>query len=179
MADEGDVLTDLNKAPAGNGEDTLPAAGIITQYVKDLSVENPNAPAVFQWKEQPQIDLQFNIGTNQVNDEVTEVELKINVTAKTSQGNVYLIELVYCGLVGIRNMTGEHAHAFLFSEAPRLLFPFARAIVADALRDAGFQPLMMDPVDFNGLYVKQLQQQRAQQEEARSASAPPTSEGSA
>lgn len=176
MADEGDILTDLNSNPAmGNGEDKLPSAGIITQYVKDLSVENPNAPEVFQWKEQPQIDLQFNIGANKISDEVTEVELKVNVTAKTSQGSLYLVELVYCGLIGIRNVPEEQAHAFLFAEAPRLLFPFARAVVADAVRDAGFQPLMIDPIDFNGLYIQQLQAKR-QQEAAAGDITPPAGE---
>ena len=170
MADEGDVLTDLDlNEAAGNGADNMPAAGIISQYVKDLSVENPNAPQVFQWNEQPQIDLQFNIGADKVNEEVTEVTLKINVTAKTSQGNAYLVELAYCGLVGIRNIPEEQAHAFLFAEAPRLLFPFARAIISDATRDAGFQPLVMDPIDFTGLYVQQLQ---AKQEREASAAAP-------
>ncbi|MFZ9394463.1 MAG: protein-export chaperone SecB [Erythrobacter sp.] len=171
MAEEGDVLTNLDTNPAaGNGADTLPAAGIITQYVKDLSVENPNSPAVYQWTEQPQIDLQFNIGANKVNDEVSEVELKVNVVAKTSQGNAYLVELVYCGLIGIRNVPDDQAHAFLFAEAPRLLFPFARQVVADAVRNAGFQPLMIDPIDFNGLYFQQLQAKREQ--EAAMAAAP-------
>lgn len=162
MADEGDVLTDLdnNTAAGANGADNLPSVGLITQYVKDLSVENPNAPAVYQWTEQPQIDLQFNIGANKVSEEVTEVELKINLTAKSSQGNAYLIELVYCGLVGIRNVPEEQAHAFLFAEAPRLLFPFARAIIADAVREAGFQMAPIDPIDFNGLYLQQLQAKR-------------------
>lgn len=171
MADEGDVLTNLDTNPAtGNGADNLPSAGIITQYVKDLSVENPNAPAVYQWTEQPQIDLQFNIAANKINEEVTEVELKVNVASKTSQGNAYLIELVYCGLIGIRNVPDDQAHAFLFAEAPRLLFPFARQVVADAVRDAGFQPLLIDPIDFNGLYFQQLQAKREQ--EAAAAATP-------
>lgn len=165
MADEGDILTDLDmNDPQPNGADTQPSAGIITQYVKDMSVENPNAPDVYQWTEQPQIDLQFNIGANKINEEVTEVELKINLAAKTDKGNAYLVELVYCGLVGLRNIPEEQAHAFLFAEAPRLLFPFARSIIADAVRDAGFPPMMMDPIDFNGLYVQQLQAKRAQEE---------------
>lgn len=157
MADEGDILTDLNMDPAPNGADTSPVAGIIQQYVKDLSVENPNAPESFQYKDQPQIDLQFNIGAKSVGDEVHEIELKVNVTAKTDKGNVYLVELAYCGLVGMRNMPDEQMHAFMYAEAPRLLFPFARRVIADATRDAGFQPLMLDPVDFNGLYMQQLQ----------------------
>ncbi|WP_435418635.1 protein-export chaperone SecB [Parerythrobacter aurantius] len=168
MAEEGDVLTDLNMDPVagGNGADTRPTAGFITQYIKDLSVENPNSPAVYQWNEQPQIDLQFNIGAQPVNEEVQEVELKINVEAKVESGALYLIELVYAGLVGLRNMPDDQAHMFIYAEAPRVLFPFARRIIADATRDLGFQPLMLDPIDFNGLYIARLQQKAAEQGEA-------------
>jgi len=171
MAEEGDVLTDLNMDPPPNGADTSPVAGILSQYVKDLSVENPNAPECYKWEAQPQIDLQFNIGAKPVDGEIHEVELKINVTAKSDQGNVYLIELAYCGLCGMRNMPDEQMHAFMYAEAPRILFPFARRVIADATRDAGFQPLMLDPIDFNGLYVQQLQQKRAQENAAEGAPA--------
>lgn len=181
MADENDVLTDLDtNAPQPNGADNQPSAGLITQYVKDLSVENPNAPEVFQWQEQPQIDLQFNIGADKVSDEVSEVELKVNVTAKTSKGNAYLIELSYCGLIGLRNMPEEQAHAFTFAEAPRILFPFARNVIADAVRDMGFPPLLLDPIDFNGLYIQQLQAKRAEEAAAGGDAAPiPPADGNA
>lgn len=162
MADEGDVLTDLNTPSSGNGADNRPTAGFITQYIKDLSVENPNSPASFQWQDAPQIDLQFNIGANPVNDEISEVELKINATANCENGQLYVIELVYAGLVGVRNMPEDQMHMFLFAEAPRILFPFARRVVADATRDLGFQPLMVDPIDFNGLYLQRLQEKQAE-----------------
>ena len=169
MADEGNVLTDLDaNAPLPNGADTFPAVSIVTQYVKDLSVENPNAPAVFQWTEQPQIDVQFNIGAEKISEEVTEIELKISLTAKTSQGNAYLVELAYCGLVAMRNLPEEQAHAFTYAEAPRILFPFARRVLADAVRDAGFPPMLLDPIDFNGLYLQQLQAKRQQEAAAES-----------
>ncbi|MEC8772469.1 MAG: protein-export chaperone SecB, partial [Pseudomonadota bacterium] len=113
MADEGDVLTDLNTPSSGNGADNRPTAGFITQYIKDLSVENPNSPASFQWQDAPQIDLQFNIGANPVNDEISEVELKINATANCENGQLYVIELVYAGLVGVRNMPEDQMHMFL------------------------------------------------------------------
>lgn len=171
MADEGDVLTDLNTPSSGNGADNRPTAGFIAQYIKDLSVENPNAPASFQWQDAPQIDLQFNIAANPVNDEVSEVELKINATANCESGQVYVIELVYAGLVGVRNMPEDQMHMFLFAEAPRILFPFARRVVADATRDLGFQPLMVDPIDFNGLYMQRLQEKQAE-EAAAAGSAP-------
>lgn len=164
MADDNDILTDLNSNPGagGNGADNQPMAGLIAQYIKDLSVENPNAPTCYQWTDQPSIDVQFNIGANPVSDEVNEVELRITVGAKMPQGNLYLVELAYAGLVGLRNIPEEAAHAFLYAEAPRLLFPFARRVISDATRDAGFAPLMLDPMDFGALYQQQLAQRRAE-----------------
>ncbi|ANU08827.1 protein-export chaperone SecB [Paraurantiacibacter namhicola] len=164
MAEDSDVLTDLdNAAKAANGADTQPVAGIISQYVKDLSVENPKAPDSFQWTDQPEMDVQFNIQAKDVNEEVIEVELKITCTSKCQQGTAYIVDLAYCGLVGMRNMPDDQKHAFTYAEAPRFLFPFARAIIANAVRDAGFQPLVLDPVDFQGLYLQQLQAKQAQE----------------
>lgn len=164
MAEEGDILTDLNFDPAAgaNGADNRPMAGLIAQYIKDLSVENPNAPTCYQWTDQPNVDVQFNIGATPVNEEVHEVELKITVGAKMPQGNLYLVELSYAGLVGLRNIPEDASHAFLYAEAPRLLFPFARRVIADATRDAGFAPLMLDPMDFGALYQQQLAQRQAE-----------------
>jgi preprotein translocase subunit SecB len=159
MADEGNIISNLDLGDP-NGEDNAPAAGIISQYVKDLSVENPNAPASFQWQEQPQIDIQFNIAARPIEGEVHEVELKIVVTSRADSGTVFAIDLAYCGLVGMRNLPDSQAHAFLFAEAPRILFPFARQVVAEAVRDAGFAPLLLEPIDFNGLYVQQLSAQQ-------------------
>lgn len=167
MADEEGVLTNLDTndgaGPQPNGEDTMPAIGIITQYVKDLSVENPAAPDVYQWPEPPQIDVQFNIGAEPKGTDVHEVTLKLTLTANTERGVMYIVDLAYCGLVGMRNVPEEQGHAFLYAEAPRLLFPFARSVVASAVRDAGFPPLMVDPVDFNGIYAQQLASRRAEE----------------
>ena len=160
MSDEGNVLTDLDlDGPVPNGADTNPAAGIISQYIKDLSVENPNAPESFQWGDAPQVDVQFNIGARPISDEVTEVELKISISSKAPQGTAFIVELAYCGLIGMRNLDEPQMHAFTYAEAPRILFPFARRIVADAVRDAGYPPLMLEPIDFNGIYMAQLAQQ--------------------
>ena len=159
MADEGNIISDLN---LGNGEDTQPAAGLIVQYVKDLSVENPNAPASFQWQDAPEVDVQFNIAAEQVDGEIHEVSLKTVVTARTASGTAYVVDLVYAGLVGMRNLDDASQHAFLYAEAPRLLFPFSRRILADAVRDAGYAPLMLEPIDFNGLYMQQLAAAQAQ-----------------
>jgi preprotein translocase subunit SecB len=165
MADDGDIITnlDLGGSPSGNGEDTSPAVGIISQYIKDLSVENPNAPQSYQWQDPPQVDIQFNIGSRNLGPDVHEVELKLTLTSKHEGGTAFIVELAYCGLVGMRNLSEEQAHPFLFAETPRILFPFARRIVADAVRDAGYPPLMLEPIDFNGLYAQQIAVREAEQ----------------
>ena len=159
MAEEGNVTSSLN---LGNGEDTAPAAGLISQYVKDLSVENPSAPESFQWQDPPQLDVQFNIAARPIQADVHEVQLKIQITAKADAGVAYIIDVTYAGLIGMRNLDEPQMHAFMFAEAPRLLFPFVRRVIADAVRDAGFPPMLLDPIDFNGIYVQQLAAQAEQ-----------------
>ena len=163
MSDDGNIITDLGlEGPQPNGADTGPAVGIINQYIKDLSVENPNAPESFQWSDTPQIDVQFNIGAREMSDEVSEIELKISINSKSPQGTQFIVDLAYCGLVGMRNLEDAQKHAFTYAEAPRLLFPFARSVIANAVRDAGFQPLLLEPIDFNGIYVAQLAAQQGE-----------------
>jgi preprotein translocase subunit SecB len=144
-----------------NGEDSMPQAGIISQYVKDMSFENPNAPAVYQWQGNPRIDVQFNIGTAKLNEEIYEVTLQIDVTA-TAEQTAFKCELVYAGLFGLRNIAEEALQPFLLAEAPRVLFPFARQIVAQAVQNGGFPPLLLDPIDFGQLYMQQAAQQEGE-----------------
>ena len=139
-----------------NGADNLPAIGMISQYVKDLSFESPNAPAIFQQQAQPNIEVEFGIATNQVGEDVHEVTLKIDVKAKSDATTAFIIDLTYAGLFGVRNVPTDQLQPFMLGEAPRLLFPFARRVVADAVRDGGFPPLMLDPIDFGSLYLQQL-----------------------
>lgn len=146
--------------PLTNGEDTGPQVGILTQYVKDLSFENPNAPIVYQWQDQPRIDVQFNIGSNKVADDVYEVSLKIDVRATVTDQTAFAVELVYAGLFGLRNIPEDQLQPFLLAEAPRILFPFARRVVSDTVRDGNFPPLMLEPIDFAALYLAQAQQQQ-------------------
>ena len=143
--------------PQANGADTAPAAGMISQYVKDLSFENPNAPAIYQAQAgQPKMDVGFNIGSAQVADDVYEVVLKVDARAELEDGQVaFVVELAFAGLFGLRNIPVEHLQPFLLGEAPRLLFPFARRVLADAVRDGGFPPLLLDPIDFHGIYQQQ------------------------
>jgi len=148
---------------AAGAADNLPQVGVIAQYVKDLSFENPNAPAVYQWQGQPQMDVQFNIGSQSVGPDVHEVVLKVEITARASEGTAFQMELLYGGLFALRNIPEEQLNPFLLAEAPRILFPFARRIISDATIDAGFPPLLLDPIDFAGLYLQRAAQQQAEE----------------
>jgi preprotein translocase subunit SecB len=156
--EEGNIVSETVKA---NGEDTGPAIGMLSQYIKDLSIENPNAPVSYSWESQPQIDVQVNIQVNPVGDEVNEVTLSLSTKATSDEGVRFNVELEYGTLFGIRNVEPGQAHQFLYGEAPRLMFPFARRVIADAIRDAGYPPLVLDPIDFNSLYLQQLAQAQA------------------
>jgi preprotein translocase subunit SecB len=149
-------------ASAGNGSGDMgdaPQVSILAQYTKDLSVENPSAPQVFQWQMQPNLDVQFNINVQGAADEVHEVALKIEVRARSENGVHFAVELSYAGLFGLRNVPAEALQPFLLIEAPRLLFPFARQIIAEAVSNSGFPPLLLDPIDFTAAYMSQVQQQ--------------------
>ncbi|MET3825499.1 preprotein translocase subunit SecB [Sphingomonas sp. PvP055] len=147
--------TGIAGEPLANGADTAPAAGMISQYIKDFSFENPNAPAIFQNQTAPAIDVQFNIASAQVGDDVYEIVLRIEVKADADGQVAFLVDLSYAGLFGLRNFPAEHLQPFLLAEAPRLMFPFARRVLADAIRDGGFPPLLLEPIDFGGIFLAQ------------------------
>lgn len=158
---ENDTIAEFGE-PAVNGADTAPVAGVLSQYVKDLSFENPNAPQVYQSQAAPAIDVQFNIGSGQVGEDVYEVVLKIDVKAQAEDQTAFVVDLSYAGLFAIRNVPQDQMEPFLLGEAPRILFPFARRVVADAVRDGGFPPLMLEPIDFTGIYLQQRAQAGAE-----------------
>lgn len=152
----------IDLGTAANGADTAPQVGVISQYVKDLSFENPNAPAIYQLQGQPAFDVQFNIGSGQVGEDVYEVVLKIEVKSEIEGQVAFLVDLTYGGLFGLRNIPQEQLEPFLLAEAPRILFPFARRVLSDATRDGGFAPLMLDPIDFAALYFQRAQEAAGQ-----------------
>lgn len=158
-------MAEQQPTPAGNGSGDLgdqPQISILAQYIKDLSVESPSAPQVYQWQEQATLDVQFNLQVDKVGDDIHEVILKIEVNARSSQGIHFVVDLAYAGLFGIRNVPDEALGPFLLIEAPRLIFPFARQIVAEAVTNAGFPPLLLDPIDFASAYLTQMQAAEAQ-----------------
>lgn len=161
-------MADQDSNAPGNGAQTpndAPQAATIAQYIKDLSVESPNAPKVFQWQAQPRLDVQFNLNVDRIGDDVHEVALKIEVAARSDEGIHFLIDLSYAGLFQLRNVPEDALAPFLLVEAPRLIFPFARQLIADATVNLGFPPLLLDPIDFGAAYMAQMQAQQAQQDQ--------------
>ena len=165
-------MADQEPASGANGSGetgTEPSVSILAQYTKDLSVENPSAPQVYQWQVQPNLDVQFNINVQSAADEVHEVSLKIDVTARSDNGVHFVVDLSYAGLFGLRNVPAEALQPFLLIEAPRLIFPFARQIVAEAVSSSGFPPLMLDPIDFAAAYMAQVEAAQEQQQQQQPA----------
>ena len=155
-------IPDLTGDGNADANAEAPQAAAIAQYIKDLSVESPSSPQVFQWQSPPALDVQFGINGGKVADDVHEVILKIEVNAKSENGTHFIVDLSYAGLFGFRNIPEDALTPFLLVEAPRLLFPFARQIVADAVQNAGFPPLLLDPIDFAAAYMAQVEAQQGQ-----------------
>ena len=153
-------MADQDSTNQGNGSGELPTeaqVATLAQYIKDLSVENPSSPQVFQWQVQPSLDVQFQLNSDKVADDVYEVGLKIEVSARSDNGVHFIVDLTYAGLFGLRNIPEEALGPILLVEAPRLLFPFARQIIAEAVTSTGFPPLLLDPIDFAAAYMAQLE----------------------
>jgi preprotein translocase subunit SecB len=149
MADE------LPPEGSQNGMDAdAPRVQVVGQYIKDLSFENPGAPnnpAI-----RPQIELNVDLQARQIEREHYEVELKLRIAAKGEEHSLFLLELVYAGLFMLHNIPDEVRQQVLLIEAPHIMFPFARRIVADVVRDGGMPPLMIEPIDFAALYRAKL-----------------------
>ena len=155
-------MTNGNGAPPEMGPP--PQLNVLAQYTKDLSFENPNAPAsLAPQATAPQINIQINVGANNVAQNEYEVTLSVEGKAENSGKMIFSFELAYAGVFRILNVPQENLHPLIMIECPRLLFPFAREIIATAVRDGGFPPLMLDPVDFVGLYQQNMQRQAAAQ----------------
>jgi preprotein translocase subunit SecB len=141
--------------PANNGAqaNATPSLNALAQYCKDFSFENPNAPRSLQPQSQgPQINLQVNVNAKQLADADFEVDLTLQGDAKTGSDVLFAFELTYSGVFRVQNIPQDQLHPIIMIECPRLLFPFARQMVAEAVRNGGFPPLYIDPIDFVALY---------------------------
>ncbi|KAA2237864.1 protein-export chaperone SecB [Salinarimonas soli] len=146
-------------APNGAQEDNRPSLNALAQYTKDFSFENPNAPRSLTPQQQgPQISIEVNVNAKQLATEDYEVDLKLQGDAKIGTEVLFAFDLTYSGVFRVRNIPGEQLHPVVMIECPRLLFPFARQMVADAVRNGGFPPLYIDPIDFVALYQQRTAQ---------------------
>ena len=131
--------------------------GIAQQYVKDLSFESPSSPKIFMSQmQQPNVNANFNVAANELGEDLHEVVLSIEINADVDNEPVFVAELAYAGICQVKGATPDVTRQALMIEVPRQLFPFARAVIADAIRDGGFPPLLLSPIDFNKLYQEQV-----------------------
>jgi len=169
----------MSETNQGAGPGMIPPLGgspqqrvvINVQYIKDLSFENPRAPqSLAQQPTTPAVDINIDVNATPLGPENYEVALTVNANAKTSSGEaIFILELVYCALVTVQNVPRDMLPPVLLVETPRLLFPFARAIVSEATQNGGFPPLMINPVDFSEI----LRRNQTQPASAPAFSIPP------
>jgi preprotein translocase subunit SecB len=149
----------MSTTNGGSPEDLQPQLNVVAQYIKDFSFENPNAPqSLSSGKEPPQIGIQINVAATPLSDSEIEIVLKLEGKAETAGTLLFRFELDFAGVFRIRNVPQESLNAVVLIECPRLLFPFAREIIATAVRNGGFPPLLLDPVDFVALYRNKMAQ---------------------
>ena len=159
-----------NTAPAagaanGNGTGEQASLNILAQYVKDLSFESPGAPNSLRGRSDnkaPSININVNVNANPIGEKDYDVTLTLSAKANYDKDVLFNVELVYGGVFHIDGFPQEHMLPLLFVECPRLIFPFARQIVADATRNGGFPPLLIDPIDFGQMFQKRVAEEQAQ-----------------
>ena len=139
--------------------DQQPQLNVVAQYIKDFSFENPNAPkSLAGGQEQPQINIQINVNAAPLADNRHRGRAQARRQGGDQAGVMFSFELAFGGVFRIRNVPQESMNAVVLIECPRLLFPFAREIIATTVRNGGFPPLLLDPVDFVALYRQKMAQ---------------------
>ena len=161
------MAEDKPTAPAETAP--APTFTLVGQYIRDLSFENPGAPgSMLQGGAGGPANLNISVGVKKQADEIYAVEITMTARAEREKTVLFNVELVYGGVFRISGFPQEHMLPVLFIECPRLLFPFARQIIADATRNGGFPPLMIDPIDFAQMFAQRVseEQSRAQSQSA-------------
>ncbi len=154
-------MTEENKAPVNN-ENQSPSLSLQKIYTKDVSFEAPNAPHIFNEKGQPEIKLNLNQKVNKLDENTYEVALTATVTCTVSEKTTYLVEVCVAGIFGMQNFQDQALHQTLGVYCPNVLFPYVRQQVSDMVMAGGFQPLMLQPVNFEQMYAQQMQQAQEQ-----------------
>ena len=150
-------MTTTNGGETG-GASGQPQLSVVAQYIKDFSFENPNSPQSLAPAQPPQINIQIKVDAAPMSGSDVEVQLRLDGRAESEGKVLFGFELVFAGVFRIQNVPQESLNALVLIECPRLLFPFAREIIATTVRNGGFPPLLLDPVDFVGLYRQKLAQ---------------------
>jgi preprotein translocase subunit SecB len=159
------MSTPGNGGPAQSpaGAQASPQLNVLGQYIKDFSFENPNAPrSLAPNQTQPAIQIQINVGVQQLAETDYEISLKLDGKADSAGTVLFAFDLTFAGVFRLQNVPKESLQPIVMIECPRLLFPFAREIVATAVRDGGFPPLMIDPIDFVALYRQKMSELQPQ-----------------
>ncbi|WP_157014444.1 protein-export chaperone SecB [Mesorhizobium xinjiangense] len=144
----------------GNG--AQPSLNVLTQYVKDLSFESPGAPKSLRGRDKaPSIGINVNVNANPMSETEYDVNMTLTAKATSDEEVLFNVELIYGGVFRLANFPKEHVLPVLFIECPRMLFPFARQIVAEATRNGGFPPLMLDPIDFAQMFQQKIAEEQA------------------
>jgi len=147
----------MSEGNGGPQPQAMPQIGVLAQYVKDFSFENPNAPrSITPTGQQPSINIQVNVDAAPISGNDYEVTLRLEGKAEAKGMMLFSFELVFAGAFRIQNIPPESLQPIMLIECPRLLFPFAREIVATAVRNGGFAPLLLEPIDFVSLYRQRL-----------------------
>ena len=151
-----------NGSTAGAAPEQQPSLNVLAQYVKDLSFESPGAPRSLRARDKaPAIAINVNVGANPLSDTEYDVVLTLNAKASVEQEVLFNVELTYGGVFRLEGFPQEHMLPLLFIECPRLLFPFAREIIANASRNGGFPPLLLDPIDFGQMFQRRIAEEQA------------------
>ena len=140
-------------------QNTQPGFGIEKLYVKDASIEVPNAPQIFTERTPPQVSVELGNSAARLDDGVFEVAIKVTVTAKIGDKTAFLVEATQAGIFAIRNVADENLDIILGVTCPNILFPYVREAVSDMVTRAGFAPVLLNPINFEALYMQQKQQQ--------------------
>ena len=157
------ATTDGTPVDAANDKQTAQASlNVLAQYVKDLSFESPNAPNSLRGRDKaPTININVNVNANPLSEKEFDVHLTLNAKASSGNDVLFNVELIYGGVFRVDGFPPEHVLPILFIECPRLLFPFARQIIAEATRNGGFPPLMLDPIDFAQMFQQKIAEDQA------------------
>jgi preprotein translocase subunit SecB len=139
-----------------------PGFGIEKIYVKDASLEIPHAPQIFTDRAQPQVSIELGNFAQQIEENVFEVAIKVTVTSKIADKTVFLVEVTQAGIFQISNVPAENIELIVGITCPNILFPYAREAVSDLVVRAGFQPVLLNPINFEALFAQQKQQEAAQ-----------------